>query len=153
MITKTNTKYPEPKRYKIMNYHKYLGDFNNIWYRSSWELKFLHWCDTNPGIINFSSEEIVVPYVSPKDNKIHRYYTDALIKTKDINGNINTYLIEIKPFCQTMPPKERMRKTRTYLNEVMTWGINNAKWEAAKKLCAIKGWEFKIITEKELGLK
>ena len=152
MNTKYPTKYPEPKRNKIKNYHKYLGDYNNIWYRSSWELKFLHWCDTNPGIIKFSSEEIVVPYLSPKDNKIHRYFVDALIKTKDITGNINTYLIEIKPYCQTIPPKER-RKTQTYLNEVMLWGINNAKWEAAKKMCDIKGWQFKIITEKELGLK
>lgn len=148
-----NTKYPEPKLYKIINKDKYLGDYTNIWIRSSYELKFLHWCDNNPNVIQFSSEEIVIPYLSPKDNKIHRYFADAFIVTKDKNNNINKYLIEIKPFVQTLPPRDRSRKTKTYLNEVLTWGINSAKWEAAKKYCSIKGWEFKIITEKELGIK
>lgn len=139
-------------KYKLKNPQKYIGDPTNVIYRSSWELKFLLWCDTNPNIIKFSSEEIVIPYVCPTDNKRHRYFVDFLIKVKDKTGNIKTYLIEIKPSSQTKPPDVPQRKTRRYIQEVFTWGKNEAKWKAAIEYAKDRGWEFKILTEHELGL-
>jgi hypothetical protein len=142
-----NKKIKDPYLYTLKNPTKYIGNAHNIWVRSSWELKFYNWCDLNSSILNWSSEEIAIPYLSPKDNNVHRYFVDAMIKVKDKDNNIKVYLVEIKPFKQTLPPKRRN------INEVLTYGINIAKWEAAKKLCDKKGWEFKIFTEKELGIK
>lgn len=141
-----NKKFKDPYLYHVKNPKKYIGDINNVWVRSSWELKFYNWCDLNHFIVNWSSEEIAIPYLSPKDNKLHRYFVDAMIKVKDKDNKIKVYLVEIKPFKQTIPPKRRS------MNEVLTWGINNAKWNAAKMLCEKQGWEFKIFTEKELGV-
>ncbi len=143
--------YKDPYLYKVKNANKYVGDVNNVWVRSSWELKFYNWCDMNTSIVNWSSEEIAIPYSSPKDNPkdkiIHRYFVDAMIKVKDKDNNVKIYLIEIKPYKQTIPPKKRN------INEVLTYGINSAKWQAARMFCEKKGWEFKIFTEKELGIK
>ena len=135
-------------KYKVKNPEKYKGDHNNVFYRSSWELRFFNYCDKNPDIIKWSSEEIVIPYRSPIDGKRHRYFPDVWMKTK--NGD--TYLIEIKPFKETHEPKKRSRITKQYLYEVKTWGINSSKWKAAQEYCKDRGWIFKIITEKELGI-
>jgi hypothetical protein len=133
-------------KYKVKNPEKYKGDFNNVQYRSSWERHFFNYCDRNPDIVKWSSEEIVIPYKSPIDGKWHRYFPDVWMKTK--NGD--TYLIEIKPFKETQEPKKRSRVTRQYLYEVKTWGINTYKWKAAEEYCKDRKWKFKIITEKEL---
>jgi hypothetical protein len=111
------------------------------------------YCDNNPSILEWSSEEVVIPYYSPIDRKWHRYFVDFYIKYKDSNGNIKKNLIEIKPSSQTKPPNKpesSSKPTRRYLNEVMTWGVNQAKWKAAVEYCKDKNFEFKIITEKEL---
>lgn len=139
-------------KYKVKNKHKYIGDCSNIVYRSSWELRFLVWCDNNPSVLQFSSEEIVIPYICPTDNKRHRYFVDFLIKVKDANGNVKTYLIEIKPAVQTKPPIVKQRKTKRYIQEVFTWGKNEAKWKAAIEYAKDRGWDFKILTEHDLGL-
>lgn len=131
---------------------KYNGDPTCIFYRSSWELKFFNWCDNNDAILRWSSEEIIIPYLCPTDNQWHRYFPDALITIKDVSGKIKTYLIEIKPFKQTIPPVAGKRKTRSYINEVMVWGKNSAKWKYAKNYCVQRGYEFKLLTEKELGI-
>lgn len=137
-------------RYQVKNPEKYKGDPSNVIFRSSWELKFFNYCDKNPDIIKWASEEpfMIVPYKSPIDGKWHRYFPDVWIKTKSGDA----YLIEIKPFKETQEPKKRSRVTRKYLTEVKTWGINSHKWKAAKEVCADRGWKFKIITEKELKL-
>lgn len=135
---------------------KYSGDASQIIYRSSWELKFFIWCDSNPQIIRWCSEEIVIPYQCPTDNKMHRYFPDALItvkSNKDGLDEIKTYLVEIKPKRQTIEPKMRKHKSKQYLTEVLTWGKNSAKWAAAKQYCAQRGYEFIIITEDHLGIK
>jgi len=132
-------------KYQVKNPKKYKGNPTNVVYRSSWELKFFNWCDRNPDILQWSSEEVVIPYKSPMDNKWHRYFPDVLVQTA--NG---TFLIEIKPFKETREPKKRSRVTKNYLYEVRTWGINSAKWEAAIEFCEDRKWKFKIITEKEL---
>jgi hypothetical protein len=142
--------YPEPKKWFPKNPKKYKGDVHNIWVRSSWEQKVLEWFDINPNVLEYSSEEIVIPYISPIDNRPHRYFVDVYAKMKKINGKIEEYLIEIKPYHQTQQPKYKNRITKTYINEVCTWGVNSAKFEAAKKFCRQRGWIFKILTEQEL---
>jgi hypothetical protein len=140
-------------KYKPSKPEKYKGDVNNIIYRSSWERKFLYYCDTNENILEYSSEEVVILYKSPVDNRYHRYFVDFYIKYKDVNGKIKKCLIEIKPFRQTQEPKVQKRKTKGYIYEVVEYAKNQAKWEAAKEWCLDHGWEFKVLTENELGIK
>jgi len=135
-------------RYQVKNPEKYNGDPTKVFYRSSWELKFFNYCDRNPDIVKWSSEEIVIPYKSPIDGRYHRYFPDVWIKTS--KGKV--YLIEIKPFKETQEPKKKSRITKQYLNEVKTYGININKWKAAQEYCKDRKWEFKIITEHELNL-
>lgn len=125
-----------------------MGDINNIIYRSSWELKFLNWCDSNQHVVKFSSEEVVIPYVSPVDNRPHRYFVDFKI----VLSTGKTYLIEIKPACQTVPPTGT-KKTKRLLQETATFLVNQAKWDAAEKFAKVRGWEFKVLTEYDIGLK
>lgn len=138
--------------FKPRNPQKYVGDPNNIVYRSSWECKVMSWLDNNPNIISWASEEVIVPYVSPVDNRYHRYFPDFLVKVKTQDGKIKTMMIEVKPKKQTQPPKPRKRITEQYINEVTTWGVNQAKWKAAQEFCLDRNWEFKIFTEDHLGL-
>ena len=132
---------------------KYKGDPTNIIYRSLWERKFMVYCDNNPSIIEWQSEEFCIPYRSPVDNKIHRYFPDFFIKYKDIGGKIKSSLIEIKPMRQCSPPPKPKRQTKKYLNEAFEYAKNQAKWRAAQDYCADRRWEFKVMTEKELGIK
>ena len=132
---------------------KYQGNTKHIICRSSWERKFCQWCDMNNSIISWASEECSIPYVSPKDNRVHKYYPDYLIKVKEKNDMIKTYVVEVKPYKQTMPPKPRSRKTKSYLTECVTYAVNQAKWKAAKEFCEEHRIEFKVVTEKELGIR
>ena len=140
-------------RYKPKNPQKYQGNPNNIICRSSWERKLCVWCDVNKNIISWASEEMSIPYLSPKDNRVHRYYPDYLIKVKEKNNKISSYVIEVKPKKQTQPPKKRSRVTKSYIYECQTYAINQAKWKAANEFCKDNKIEFKIITEDELGIK
>lgn len=137
-------------RFIPKNPKKYKGDVSNIIFRSLWERKVFVDLDENPNVLLWSSEEIIIPYKSPKDNDWHRYFVDILMTVKDKNGNIQTYLLEIKPEKETLPPKPRQRKTKQYLNEVLTYGVNQAKWIAAQSYCEKKNWIFKVITEKHI---
>lgn len=134
--------------YKPLNPEKYTGDPTNIIMRSSWETKFAIWCDKNPDIVKWSSEETIVPYVSPLDGRVHRYFIDFKIKTK----NNKTFLVEIKPQSQTQPPQGK-RKTKRLLTEMATYHVNKAKWESATKYAKDRNWEFIILTEYDLGIK
>ena len=129
---------------------KYKGDPNNIVCRSTWERKFCRYCDLNENIISWASEEFFIPYVSPLDNKVHRYFPDYLIKVKEQNGETKTYLIEVKPKKQTKPPVKKSRATKSFIYETKTYAVNQAKWKAAKEWCDDRKIEFKIITEDEL---
>jgi len=111
------------------------------------------WCDKNTGILQWGSEEIIIPYKSPVDNKWHRYYPDFYIKLRNKQGVIEKYLIEVKPKYQVNGPKPGQKKTKTYINEVKTYAVNKAKWAAAEEFCLDRQWKFKIITENELGIK
>jgi hypothetical protein len=140
-------------RFHPQNPQKYKGNVNNIIYRSSWELKFMKWCDLSENILEYGSEEFWIPYLSPVDNRVHRYFPDFIIKVKENSGQIKTYIVEVKPEKQTVPPKQRSRVTKSYLYEAQTYAVNQAKWEAAKEWCADRMLNFMIITEKELGIK
>lgn len=135
------------------NPQKYSGDVTGIVYRSSWELRAFLWCDSTSAVISWSSEEIIIPYRCPTDNRVHRYFPDLKLQIKYPSGQVITYLVEIKPDKQTRPPNTPKRKTKQYINEVLTWGKNDAKWKAAKEYCLDRGWEFKILTEFDLGIK
>ena len=108
------------------------------------------YCDLNENIIEWGSEEIALPYRSPIDRKIHRYFPDFYIKVKESNGSIKKYLIEIKPKRQTTPPPKPKRQTKKYLYEAYEYAKNQAKWAAAEEFCKDRMWEFKVITENEL---
>ena len=132
---------------------KYKGNPTNIVYRSLWERKFMVYCDNQTKILEWGSEEIALPYRSPIDNKVHRYYPDFYIKVKESNGKIKRYIIEIKPKKQTVEPKMKKRKTKGYIYEVYEYARNQAKWKAAEEFCKDRMWEFKVLTEDELGIK
>ncbi len=131
---------------------KYKGDPTNVVYRSLWERRFMNYCDNNENVLEWGSEEIALPYRSPLDNKIHRYFPDFYIKVKEGNGYTQKYLIEIKPKKQTVEPKIKKKKTRGYIYEVTEWAKNQAKWKVAQDFCEDRQWKFKIITEDELGI-
>lgn len=135
-------------RFSPINPKKYLGDPTNIWYRSLWEKQVMRHLDTNLNVVEWSSEEIVIPYLSPVDNKWHRYFPDFFVRTKT-----GAMILEVKPKNQSVAPKVKKRVTKQYINEVMTYGVNQAKWKAADEYCADRGWIFKIITEDELFKK
>ena len=145
---------PIKGKYKIKNKKKYRGNPNNIVYRSSWERKFMVFCDEHRSIIEWSSEEFSVPYRSPVDGKVHRYYPDFIVKKLNREGKIETLMIEIKPKSQVKKQKGGKfgLKQRKNLRENVTWQINNAKWTSAQRFCEKYGWKFQIVTEKELNI-
>lgn len=128
--------------------NKYVGDVSTIVYRSSWERRFFAYCDASPGIRRWASEEIVVPYLSPLDQRIHRYFPDVWLESHTPTG-IKTFLIEIKPKSQTAV-RPHIRKSRKLLREAMTVAVNHAKWDAAKAFCAHQSWTFLVLTEEHL---
>lgn len=141
-------------RFKPRNPSKYIGDPTNIVYRSGWELKLMSHLDKHPRVVRWASEEVVIPYRSPIDGKIHRYFMDFYVEQINKDGNKEKLLIEVKPKAQTKPPKRPANvKNKRYINEVKTWGVNQAKWKAAQEVCLDKGWKFQIFTEDELGIK
>ena len=137
-------------RFKPRNYQKYKGDPTQIIYRSLWEKRFMQYCDTNQNILEWGSEEFWIPYRSPVDQRVHRYFPDFHMKLKEKNGVVKQYVIEVKPLRQTKPPIKK--KTKTFLYESMEYAKNQAKWKAARAYCKDRRYEFKIITEKELGI-
>ena len=139
-------------RYQPKNPLKYKGNYRNIIYRSLWELKFMKYCDSNQNILEWGSEEFWLPYRSPLDNKVHRYFPDFYIKVRENNGMVKKYVIEIKPKKQCIEPKPRKKKTRTYIYEVREYAKNQAKWKAAEEYCLDRGLQFKVLTENELGI-
>jgi len=144
-------------RFIPKNKDKYIGDVDNIVYRSLWERSVFKYLDTHTSVVNWSSEEIVIPYLCPTDKKTHRYFPDVWFRT-----NTNTeHLIEIKPHVQTQKPdfSNKKRHTKRMLNEVLTYSKNCAKWNAAHEFCENqhhKTIKFSIWTEetlKQLGIK
>jgi hypothetical protein len=140
-------------KFSPKNYWKYKGDPTNIIYRSLWELRVMKYLDENAAIIEWSSEELAIPYICPTDNRRHRYFPDFIVKVRKPDGLVQTMILEVKPKKETREPKKKKKMTKQYITEVMTWGKNQAKWKAATEYCSDRGWLFKLITEDELGIK
>ena len=137
--------------FKPRNPQKYKGDPKGIVYRSSWELRVMKYLDDNPAVIWWASEELPIKYVSPIDQKVHRYFPDFIVRTKRRDGQETTMVLEVKPYRQTLMPVQK-RKTQRFINEMATYAINQEKWKAADLFCKEHGWQFKLITEKDLGI-
>ena len=129
------------------NQDKFIG--TKAIYRSGLELKFFRFCDNNQNVLTWGSENVIVPYVSPLDWKVHRYFVDNYVVIKE-GESIKKYLIEIKPYKQTKIPKTKYKKKSHLIYEQKAYVINTAKWEAAKRFCHKKGYEFLILTEKDI---
>ena len=139
-------------KFSPKNTNKYLGDPTNIWYRSLWERRVMVHLDSNPNVIEWSNEEIVIPYLSPVDNRVHRYFPDFFVRVKNKAGISEAMILEVKPKSQAQPPVKKSKITRRYITEVMQWGVNEAKWKAAVEYCKDRSWTFKVITEEDLGI-
>jgi hypothetical protein len=138
-------------RFIPKNPKKYAGDSNNIIWRSTWERKVMDWLDQSDSVVYWSSEELAIRYYNPIDNKIHRYFPDFIVKVKRKDGTVMTHVLEVKPEYQTKEPV-RKRRTQKFINEYVTYAINQSKWKAASEFCKDRGWEFRILTEKNLGI-
>lgn len=144
--------------FKPNNPAKYVGNSKNIVYRSSWELKLMLYLDSHQDVIEWASEEFSVPYISPLDNRIHRYFPDFWVKKKNKDGKISTVVIEVKPEKETKMPVRPLatkakKPNKRFMNDVMKYTVNKSKWESAQKLCENNGWEFQIMTEKHLNIR
>ena len=141
-------------RYLPTNPKKYRGNPSRIIYRSLWERKLMVYCDRNEKVLEWGSEEVIIPYLSPWDNKIHRYFPDFYMKVKQNSGGVKKFIIEVKPKYQCKPPaKNPKRKTKKWYNDVRNYVINEAKWKSANDFCLDNGMEFKILTEEHLNPK
>jgi hypothetical protein len=138
--------------FKPKNPQKYKGDTTNIIYRSSYELKMMMELDSNKNVVLWGSETIIIPYRSPVDNKIHRYFVDFIVTEINKEGKKITRLIEVKPLKQTLEPKKPSKVTKKYINEAITYSVNKAKWNAAESFCKDRKWLFEIYTEKHLKI-
>ena len=135
--------------FRCENPLKYRGP-TPIYYRSSLELRLQRWLDRNSKVLSWGAEAVVVPYLSPKDGKIHRYFIDNVLTLQTDTGP-QKYIVEVKPFKQTSPPVMHGNKKReTLLYEQITWAVNQKKWESAKAWADKNGYKFIIITEKDL---
>ena len=141
-------------RFIPRNPSKYRGNPSNIIYRSSWERSFLHWCDNTRQVAAWASEELVIPYRSPLDGRMHRYYVDFVVWISTPEG-IRKYAVEIKPKAECQMPKPPKRKSlnEAYIKRLQTWEVNQAKWKCAKAWCEANGFQFLILTENELCKK
>jgi hypothetical protein len=128
-------------KFSPKNTNKYLGDPTNIWYRSLWERRVMVHLDDNPSVIEWSNEEIIIPYLSPIDNSWHRYFPDFFVRVRNKTG-----------ISESVPPQKKTKITRSYIKEVVTWGVNEAKWKAAVEYCKDRNWKFRVITEDDLGI-
>lgn len=132
---------------------KYIGDLSNIVYRSSWELRLFQYCETSTSVLKWSSEPLAIKYWDESTMKTRRYFPDAYVEVLQTDGTVKKYLVEVKPYRQTIPPKVGKKKTKTYIMECNTYTKNKSKWKFAEEYCRQHGMEFMIITENELNIK
>ena len=138
--------------YKPLYPKKYRGNPSRIVYRSLWEKKYMKYCDHTTSILEWGSEEIIIPYRSPIDNRVHRYYPDFYIKVLEKSGKTSKYIVEIKPKKQTKPPYGKDKRTAAYKKEALTFAKNRAKWNAAEEFCDDRQMKFLILTEDHLAV-
>ena len=144
--------YPKPKRYKVHNKEKYVADLQEVIYRSSWELKYMQYLDKQPNVLEWASENVIIPYYNQIEKKTRRYFVDFYVKIKNPEGLIKKYIIEVKPASQCRPPKHRKRISNKYKQDLRRFITNQNKWKSARKWAEQRGMEFVILTEKELDI-
>lgn len=145
---------PKPRKWKPKNPHKYVGNVNEIYTRSSWETKAMNWFDEQDNVIFWASEEIKIKYISPVDLQPHMYYPDFLVKMKVRSGEIKTYLVEVKPNAERFIPKvPKNKNSKKFLEALCTYNVNQAKWKAAEIYCEKQGIAFLVLDEYDLGIK
>ena len=132
------------------NPERYAGKAGDITYRSGWEKKFMIWADKHPAVEKWNSEEVILPYISPVDNKPHRYFVDFAVMIRQKDGSTRKYLIEVKPKAQTVPPKKGRKSVNKYVKELATFAVNQAKWQAAERFCEKHDMKWLILTEDNL---
>lgn len=132
--------------YKLRNPQKYVGNPNNIVFRSSWEESMCRFLDGNPNVLRWSSEELYIPYRKPTDGQVHRYFPDYWVEYRDRDGKIIQEIIEVKPSDQVFPNQ----KKRLTEYDKITYAINVAKWKAATEFCKQRGIKFRILTERQI---
>ncbi len=147
---KKNSKYRQGI-FSPKNKEKYKGSFP-IMFRSSWECKLMRWADLNPNVLSWGSESVVIPYQNPLTGRVSRYFVDFNVTMRDKNGELKKFLIEVKPFSQTIPPVQKNRKTKSLMRQQAEYVKNQAKWQAAQSFSESRGYTFTIITEKQLGI-
>lgn len=140
-------------QYTPQNPQKYKGKVGNITFRSSWERRVMFWLDTQESVLQWSSEETIIPYLSDLDGKIHRYYVDFWALVRKHDGTTHQVLLEVKPHKETVVPSKRGKKPERYAAEVKTYVVNRSKWRAAMEYCAKRGMSFLLVDEHTLGLK
>jgi len=145
-------RYPRPRQFRPNHPEKYLGDVSKIIARSSWEVKFMHWCDINSSILKWNSEGVVIPYWSSAEGKMRRYFVDFLIQAVSTDNEVKSFLVEVKPRAQTKPPRNRKNQT-ALLEAARTYQINQDKWKAASAWAKAQGIEFRVLDEYDLGIK
>lgn len=136
--------------YRPINPQKYDGDPTQIVYRSSWELKLMRWLDLKSSVVSWASESDPIWYQNPIKGRPARYFPDFRVKIRNKDGVVETWIVEVKPKKETVPPKKRA--SQKYLREVATYAVNVRKWEAARRACQKMGWRFKILTEEDLAV-
>lgn len=148
---KKNSKYRQGI-YQVVYKEKYKGNVHAVNFRSSYELKVMRFLDLNPNVLEWSSEETIIPYQNPLTGRVSRYFVDFYAKMKDKNGNVKKFLIEVKPHSQTLPPVQKNRKTKSLVYQQAEYIKNQAKWKSASEYCSKRDMNFVILTEKQLGI-
>lgn len=138
--------------YKPKHPEKYVGDATKIIFRSSLELRYIKYFDENPNILRWGSEEIQIPYISPKDGRMHRYFPDFIVESLGKDGKKRKFIFEIKPKQQTIAPTGNP-KSRKFLREALTYSINSAKWHFADKYAKKHNAQFVVLTEDQIKIK
>lgn len=150
---KVSTADDTKKRFRPNHPEKYMGDFENIIIRSSWELRVFQFCDNNPNVLRWGSEEIAIPYMKPFPGgyKPANYYPDLYVEYNDREGNLIKELIEVKPEKFTKASRSRNSATKAFEN--MQYIVNMAKFTAASNWCEREGVKFSVLSEKSIFRK
>lgn len=132
---------------------KYVGDASMIVYRSSLEFAVMRRFDTTESVIAWASEPLVIPW-SDSTGRARRYIPDFMIKVRGADGSVDTVLVEVKPRSQSplhvKSVSGKKRSRRSLVEQAMALDSNRRKWEAAERVCASRGWKFKVLTEQEI---
>jgi hypothetical protein len=150
--TNTSSNYSQGQ-YNVINKEKYMGLSLPV-YRSSWEKRLMYFLDTNNKVKKWGSENVKIPYTFSLDKRSHNYYTDFYAEIEDNNGNIQKYILEIKPSSSLVPPVKPKNQTgkamKNYLYQLTEYMKNKSKWSAAKLFCENHNMKFQVITEKQI---